>query len=242
MFGEENRNFTVGWVLNEENDTNVSPVSLCFKYHNMLELSGLPYYGSRTMYGGGGYVADLGTSQRKAARLIDDLIQYEWVDLYTRAVFVEYTVYNPNINLFAFVNFLMEFPAIGGVMPFPRVTSFHVYSGVGSMGTVLVFAELLYAVVIIYFMVHEFMKFRKQRKEYFRDPWSYLEVAIIVTSIAAITMTITREMLGRLVMRQLKDNKGRACFCQRHSINKHRDGTFSINFHTITVVIDQHLR
>jgi len=209
IIGEEDRNFTLGWVHQKDNDSAPEQVHSCFKYHGMAELKGLPYYGLRRLYGGGGYVAELGTSQRKASRLIDELIKYEWVDLYTRAVFIEYTVYNPNINLFAFVNFLMEFPAIGGVRPFPRVTSFHVYSGIGPMGTVLILAQLTFVCVIVYYMVRETLKFRRQRKEYFKDPWSYLEVSVIVTAIAAITLHVTRELLGRLVMKQLRNNKGK---------------------------------
>lgn len=92
-------------------------------YHVIIYFSGL-----RATYGGGGYVADLTTSPMKAKRLIDDLIKYNWIDYYTRAVFLEFTVYNPNINLFAYVNYLFEFPPTGGVLPFPRVMSFEVYN------------------------------------------------------------------------------------------------------------------
>ena len=44
-------------------------------------------------------------------------------------MFLEFTVYNPNVNLFAYVNYLMEFPATGGVLPSPRIISFQIYSG-----------------------------------------------------------------------------------------------------------------
>ena len=208
MLGEEDRNFTVGWVLGENHVPAISRVNKTFVYHSSFKLKGLPYYGKRQLYGGGGYVADLGTSQRQASQLVDDLLKHDWIDLYTRAVFLEYTVYNPNINLFAFVNFLMEFPATGSVMPYPRVTSFHVYSGLGAIGTVLIIAQLIFTCVIIYFIVHEALRFRKQRKEYFNDPWNYLEVAIIVTSIVAIVMHVMRELIGRLVMSELRKDKG----------------------------------
>lgn len=79
-------------------------------------------------YGGGGYVADLGISEYHATKQLTKLLNYSWVDHYTRSVFLEFTIYNPNMNLFAYVNYLFEFPSTGGVLPFERVMSFQVSS------------------------------------------------------------------------------------------------------------------
>lgn len=79
----------------------------------LTALQGLPTSGLQALYGGGGYVADLGTSRRKADRLIFQLNATDWIDVYTRAVFIEFTVYNPNVNLFAYINLLTEFTSTG---------------------------------------------------------------------------------------------------------------------------------
>ena len=39
-----------------------------------------------------------------------------WVSRATRAVFVDFAVYNANINLFCVVKLIFEFPATGGVI------------------------------------------------------------------------------------------------------------------------------
>jgi hypothetical protein len=41
------------------------------------------------------------------------LQQDEWIDDRTRAIFVEFSVYNAQINLFAVVQLLLEIPPIG---------------------------------------------------------------------------------------------------------------------------------
>ena len=41
-------------------------------------------------------------------------------------MFLEFTVYNPNMNLFAYIIYLFEFPSTGGVLPFTRVMTFQV--------------------------------------------------------------------------------------------------------------------
>lgn len=51
-------------------------------------------------YGGGGYVLDLSQNKNVSMDLILYLFQNLWIDRGTRAVFVDFTVYNANINMF----------------------------------------------------------------------------------------------------------------------------------------------
>lgn len=44
---------------------------------------------------------------------LEYLFHNKWLDKYTRAVFVEFTVYNANVNLFCIVTLLMETLAVG---------------------------------------------------------------------------------------------------------------------------------
>ena len=128
MLDQEDRNFTVGWsdLLENTTDTEPSRLDTSFWFRSMLELKGLPYWGIFATYSGGGYVADLGTTERQARTLIEDLDKYNWLDPYTKAIFLEFTTYNPNINLFSYVLYLIEFPPIGGSLALPRIVSFQV--------------------------------------------------------------------------------------------------------------------
>ena len=91
-----------------------------------------------------------------------------------------------------------------------RVDSFHVYSGVGSMGSLLVFVQFIYVIILVYLAIREIIKFKNHRREYFKEPWNYVEVAVIVTSTIAVTIYVAREFLSRYIMDQLKGkSKGR---------------------------------
>lgn len=46
-------------------------------------------------------------------RTLEYLFRNKWLDGYTRAVFVEFTVYNANVNLFCIVTLLLETAAVG---------------------------------------------------------------------------------------------------------------------------------
>lgn len=52
-------------------------------------------------------------------RTLEYLFRNKWLDGYTRTVFVEFTVYNANVNLFCIVTLLLETAAVGKVKTLP---------------------------------------------------------------------------------------------------------------------------
>ncbi len=62
---------------------------------------------------GGGYVQNLASRNNETMDILADLKSNLWLDRGTRAVFVDFTVYNANINLFCVIRLLIEFPATG---------------------------------------------------------------------------------------------------------------------------------
>ncbi len=68
-------------------------------------------------YGGGGYVLDLTPNHDDASAQLSDLEKNLWIDRGTRVVFLDFTVYNANINLFCQIKLTVEFPASGGAIP-----------------------------------------------------------------------------------------------------------------------------
>lgn len=51
-------------------------------------------------YGGGGFVTFLSQDADQTQTIIKNLFRDFWIDRATRAIFVDFTVYNANINLF----------------------------------------------------------------------------------------------------------------------------------------------
>ncbi len=68
-------------------------------------------------YGGGGFVQDLTLNYSGAQAQFNDLNENLWLDRGTRVVFLDFTVYNANINLFCQIKLTVEFPASGGAIP-----------------------------------------------------------------------------------------------------------------------------
>lgn len=73
---------------------------------------------------------------------MESLYRDAWIDHRTRAVFIEFTVYNPNVNLFTSINLMAEFPPVGAAMHFTSIMTFRLYHYVGTYGTLVVVAQV----------------------------------------------------------------------------------------------------
>jgi len=72
-----------------------------FKYSKAEDLKEEPYWGRVAVYGGGGYTQILPNSSDLLLHVLMQLQRDEYIDAGTRAVFVDFTAYNPYENLFA---------------------------------------------------------------------------------------------------------------------------------------------
>jgi hypothetical protein len=85
-------------------------------YQTSSQLHGSSSSGLISRYGGGGFVQDLTTNYTSAQAELQNLKEKKWLDRGTRVVFLDFTVYNANINLFCQIKLIVEFPASGGAV------------------------------------------------------------------------------------------------------------------------------
>ena len=70
-----------------------------YMYRSGSDLDSYPYVAKHSIYGGGGYVFKLRGPLRAMLKRAEELKEEGWIDKYTRAVFVEFTVYNAQVLL-----------------------------------------------------------------------------------------------------------------------------------------------
>jgi len=68
-----------------------------YTYRRGKDIDSYPIYGELHVYSGGGYVAELRGDRATIYDKIAELKAGGWIDKYTRAVFLELAVYNPNV-------------------------------------------------------------------------------------------------------------------------------------------------
>jgi hypothetical protein len=72
-------------------------------YQSSDELDSRQYWGRLATYSGGGFTQLLPQTRKQAEAKIAELKENLWLDRASRVVFIDFTVYNANINLFCVV-------------------------------------------------------------------------------------------------------------------------------------------
>jgi hypothetical protein len=65
-----------------------------------VDSQGGSYSGLVATYPADGFMINLGSRKADSEKIINDLKNNKWIDLFTRAVIIDFTVYNGNVNLF----------------------------------------------------------------------------------------------------------------------------------------------
>lgn len=69
-------------------------------WHSQKEMNGSTDSGNMATYPGSGYYQDLATTRARTSDMIQELKENRWIDRGTRVVYLDFTIYNPNVNLF----------------------------------------------------------------------------------------------------------------------------------------------
>ena len=105
------------------------------------------------------------------SKTIEELSEERWLDLQTRAVFVELCLYNPNTNLFTFLRMGAEFPEIGGNNVWRDFKTLRLYQHLGALGAYVLVCELLAVLFVLVFTVKAALKIKAQKCAFFKDLW-----------------------------------------------------------------------
>ncbi|XP_021264638.1 polycystic kidney disease protein 1-like 2 [Numida meleagris] len=173
-----------------------SDLSSAWQYQSQSKLRGQPVWGKLATYGGGGYVIHLGTDPQNASRILQYLFNNVWLDTFTRAVFVEFTVYNANVNLFCIVSLIFETNALGAFFTSAELQSIRLYPYTNSLHIFVVAAEVIYFLFIVYYMIVQGKLMKALKWRYFHSKWNLLEMAIILISWSALSVFVKRTILG----------------------------------------------
>ncbi|XP_061130484.1 polycystin-2 [Syngnathus typhle] len=168
--------------------------------------NGSSHWGRVSKYGGGGYYQDLSRTRQESAVQLRFLKDHQWLDRGTRAVFLDFAVYNGNINIFCIIRLLLEFPATGGAVTSWQFQTVRLIRYVSSWDYFVGLCEVMFCLFILYYVVEEALEIRIHRLHYFRNPWNCLDVFIVTLSVVAIIMNIIRTTMVSHQLKSLLEN------------------------------------
>ncbi|CAC5405820.1 PKD1L2 [Mytilus coruscus] len=101
---DDNDHYNKSWQIQLQRVSSTDEWS----YQSAWDLESVPYLGERAIYVGGGYLVDMNAGP-SAILKISELMHKSWIDTRTRAFFIEFVLYNPNVNMYSSVMIVFEY-------------------------------------------------------------------------------------------------------------------------------------
>lgn len=103
---------------------------------------------------------NLGRTKADTQRILEHLFTESWLTRGTRAVFVDFTVYNANVNLFCVVRLTVEFPPTGGAVSSWSFRTVKLLRYVTVFEYFIMACEFFFALFIVYYVIEELLEVR----------------------------------------------------------------------------------
>jgi hypothetical protein len=121
---EDQQSYLPEWIDPDANQTNLikrSPsIERAFQYRSSKQMDTYLYVGEHATYASGGYLYECRGSLLHLRQNLSELHRLTWIDDRTRAVLIQMSLYNPNVEMFTSVTLLMEFLSTGNLVPTAR--------------------------------------------------------------------------------------------------------------------------
>jgi hypothetical protein len=212
MLREDINNYTYSWkTYNSSYKPKYSfeRVYNAFQYRSANDLNGYPVVGIYNTYWGGGYVYEMRGQKSYLQGNLSLLQSMNWIDSQTRVVIIEFSVFNPNINLIVVAEIVVEFLSTGTIITSARFDPITVFT---KLSWFQLICHIIYILFIVYFSIQEIRKFFRHGRKYLLQFWTLVEWSIIFSSWAAFSLFINRISAANAVGKFFNETSGYGYF------------------------------
>eukprot|EP01135_Chromosphaera_perkinsii_P004899 Nk52_evm4s304 gene=Nk52_evmTU4s304 len=161
-------------------------------YNEASEVDKRNYWGQLATYEGGGFYQDLTLNQTNTTTIVQSLKAQNWLARASRVLFIDFTVYNANVNLFCVIRLVLEMPATGGFIQTAVFRTVRLLRYVNPVDYFIMFMEVVFVCFIAYYAVKEAKRMKKYKWKYFKSFWSWVEMVNICIAIVAVVFSLYR--------------------------------------------------
>lgn len=198
------KNLTTAWNKLELYELCPKP----WRYLSRDILQTMRYRGLTNNYDGGGYVADLGYNEESALDVISELQNHDWINEFTAAVFIEFSVHEPSSRLFSSVKYLYERLPTGGVLTSVNVQTLTLYPPFSGdfFNTLYELCHQFLVVCILILVGLEIKEIIDQKRKYFMQFWNWVHMIQILTSTSAIIIGLLKANQTSFFVKRVQQN------------------------------------
>ncbi|XP_017112916.1 polycystic kidney disease 2-like 1 protein [Drosophila elegans] len=205
------------------------PITVSFEFLDGL-LMNFDHVGSLNSYPElSGYVSLLARSTANSMKVLDYLSEYHWLTLNTSAVFIDFTLYNVDVNLFSICTLRLEKTPFGGTVPDVQVESAKLLENVDQMPFVGLLALIIYVVVFIQFAQSLAIKLWYE-PELLQSIWNKLDLFIFLLNVMVVVLVVLREALVANMMKKVEGASKMEFIDFRRPSRMHQLTTITIGF------------
>ncbi|XP_016059216.1 PREDICTED: polycystic kidney disease 2-like 2 protein [Miniopterus natalensis] len=169
--------------------------------------SNSPWYrGFVGVYRNGGYIFILSKSKSETKNKFINLQLNNWITRGTRVIFIDFTVYNANVNLFCIVRLVAEFPATGGILTSWQFYSVKLLTYVSYYDYFIAACEIIFLILFIVFITQEGKNIKEFKSAYFKSISNWLELLLLVLCFVAILFNSYYKLQIFLLLEKLLKN------------------------------------
>jgi Polycystin cation channel len=165
-------------------------IGTAWTYHTSKELDGFITWAKFQFYPGGGFYQDLTESLDKNRLLLHELHDNGWIHRGTRVVFIEFTIYNPNINLLCTSKLVVEVLPTGSVITSTKFQALKIRKLFSFFDYFILMIETLFVIQILLYSWLEGRQMSQMRRRYFYNFWNFVDILIILIAYFNIGVSI----------------------------------------------------
>ncbi|XP_004744946.1 polycystic kidney disease 2-like 2 protein isoform X1 [Mustela erminea] len=148
------------------------------------------HWGFVGVYRNGGFIFTLSKSKSETKNKFIDLQLNSWITRGTRVIFIDFSLYNANVNLFCIIRLVAEFPATGGIITSWQFYSVKLLRYVSYYDYIIASCEITFCIFLIVFTTQEGQKIREFKSAYFKSVWNWLELLLLVLCFLTVSFNI----------------------------------------------------
>ena len=193
-----------GWKPLPHNTSWPEALNLCpkpWRYKTSEELNNNPIKATYNTYEGGGYVAVLGYDEATAQGVLGETFGHGWVDRQTRAVILEFAVFNVNTNLLSIATYFYEVIATGAAYTTRRVDTVELYTTESGALLFYLICQFLFMAMALYYFILTLVHLYRQRLGFFKSVWNMVDFLMIISSVASVAFYMIR---SKTVLKSIK--------------------------------------
>ena len=196
-----------GWKPTDNSTSHDELLRLCpkpWRYHNPRKSDVVPKWGQFSFYPGGGFVADLGYENATSFRIMKNLQNNHWLDRQTRTVIMEFSAFNPSVNVLGIATYFYEVEASGYTATLTSIDVVSLYSTQSNQ--LFLICVLFFIVFVLFYLGREVYKLYQLGVRYFKSFWNWVEIFQVFFSVLSVAMYMVQSQKVTSAIRKLREN------------------------------------